>query len=96
MASILLIPEEIDDSEMILNPLASMVFLICVPPQSSSEKFSISIILTFEPYLPSKRAMAPELTASSYEVSVIFTGSSSPILSFTIASISFNSSSLNF
>ncbi len=71
IASILLTPELIADSEMILKWLMSDVFLTCVPPQSSVEKSPILSIRTLEPYFSPKKARAPSLVASSSDVTLV-------------------------
>ena len=65
-ASILLMPDEILDSESILNNLISLVLLTWVPPHSSVEKSPpILSTLTLSPYFSPKKASAPSFIASS-------------------------------
>ena len=88
-ASILLTPDEIEDSERILNCPISEVLPTCVPPHSSKENLSsILTTLTLSPYFSPKRAVAPFFLASSMlTLFSILTLIFSKILSLTISLI---------
>ena len=51
----------------------SLVAATCVPPQSSRETSSISIIRTQSPYFSPNRAIAPSASASARVVSIACT-----------------------
>ena len=63
MASILLIPDAIAPSDLILNCHISAVFFTCVPPHNSTESPNF-IVLTTSSYFSPKRAIAPLSIAS--------------------------------
>ncbi len=65
IASILLTPDEIENSEIIFNIPISPVLDTWVPPQNSLENSFISMILTVSPYFSSKSASASRFFASS-------------------------------
>ena len=87
-ASTLLTPAAIEDWLIILNRPISPVFLTCVPPQSSVEKYfsfssPIDKTLTSSPYFSPKRASAPLSTASLGVIILVFTSDFFSTIEFT-------------
>ena len=64
-ASILLTPEDTDDSLIILNKPISPVLETCVPPHNSLEKLLIDTTRTLSSYFSPKSAHAPSALARS-------------------------------
>ena len=91
-ASILLTPAAIDDWLIILNLPISPVFLTCVPPHNSVEKYfpfssPIESTLTSSPYFSPNKANAPFLTASFGVINLVLTSVFFVTIEFTKVSI---------
>src|SRR5262245_1501206 len=65
----------------------------CVPPHSSMEKSPMRTTWTRSPYLSPKKASAPALIASSYDISSLVTSTLARTEAFTSSSIACSSSS---
>ena len=83
-------PMELSDS-LVIMPICPSEST-WVPPQNSSELGPACTTRTDEPYLSPKKAMAPMLSASSREVSVVSTAPASSTAALASANTSSSSS----